>query len=134
MVACRHAARLSPISWSIFDLPEKEAEFAKLKAESEKEDLWADPKSAQRLMKKLSVLQDEVEGWKKLSKRIADTHDLAEMGDESMQLELEQETSTIEEELKRLEMEVLLSGPYDRGNAMLEINSGAGGTDSQDWA
>lgn len=134
MVACRHAARLSPISWSIFDLPEKEAEFAKLKAESEKEDLWADPKNAQRLMKKLSVLQDEVEGWKKISKRIADTHDLAEMGDESMQLELEQETSTIEEELKRLEMEVLLSGPYDRGNAMLEINSGAGGTDSQDWA
>ena len=85
-------------------------------------------------MKKLSVLKDEVDGWHHLVKRIQDTLDLAEMGDESFQAELEAETGIVEQDVSRRELEVLLSGPYDRGNALLEVNSGAGGTDSQDWA
>jgi len=85
-------------------------------------------------MKKLSVLKDEVDGWHHLVKRIQDTLDLAEMGDESFRAELEAETGIIEQDISQRELDVLLSGPYDRGNALLEVNSGAGGTDSQDWA
>ncbi len=86
------------------------------------------------MMKKLSALKDEVDGWHHLVKRIQDTLDLAEMGDESFRAELEKETGIIEHDVSQRELDVLLSGSYDRGNALLEVNSGAGGTDSQDWA
>ncbi len=85
-------------------------------------------------MKKLSTLKDEVEGWHKLSTRIKDTFDLAEMNEDTLRSELETETEQIEDEVARRELDVLLSGRYDRGNALLEVSSGAGGTDSQDWA
>ncbi len=115
MTVCKHATRQSPIYWCIFDLPTKETELAKLQTEAEKSDLWTDPQSAQHLMKKLSTLRDEVEGWHKLSKRVNDTRDLAEMDEESLRPELEDEINQIEEEVKRLELAVLLSGPYAAG-------------------
>ena len=85
-------------------------------------------------MKQLSDLREEVESWEKLEKRIADLSELAELGDESMAAEIEQEVADIGQELERRELSTLLSGPYDRGDALLTINAGAGGTDSQDWA
>ena len=85
-------------------------------------------------MKKISELREEVEGWRKLEKKIDDSKELAEMGDESFRAELENEVSAIESEVEKREFTTLLSGPYDAGNALLTINSGAGGTDSQDWA
>lgn len=124
----------STIYRSIFDLPAKEAELDGLQKESENPDLWNDPENAQKLMKKISELREEVEGWRKLEKKIGDSKELAEMGDESFQAELENEVSAIESEIEKREFNTLLSGPYDAGNALLTINSGAGGTDSQDWA
>lgn len=85
-------------------------------------------------MKRLSALRDEVEGWRKFFQRIDDSLELAQMEDESLRDELEKETAALEKELDRRELDVLLSGKYDRGNALLSINAGAGGTDSQDWA
>jgi peptide chain release factor 2 len=121
-------------SWCIFDFPKREAELASLQTESEKDDLWSNPEQAQTLMKNLSEVRDDVEGWRSLKKRIDDTLELSEMDDESMRDELEVELSDVERELARRELSVFLSGRYDRGNALLVINSGAGGTDSQDWA
>ena len=85
-------------------------------------------------MKRLSELRDEVESWHTISRRIQDALELAEIGDESLRSELEPEAQKIEQETDRLELQVLLGGKYDRGNALLTINAGAGGTDSQDWA
>jgi peptide chain release factor 2 len=89
---------------------------------------------AQAVMKELADLRDEISVWKKLEKRISDSLELAEMGDDSMQSELESEVAAISVELSRLEMATLLGGRYDRGNALLTINTGEGGTDAQDWA
>jgi peptide chain release factor 2 len=86
------------------------------------------------VMKKLADLREEVEDWRGFQKRVQDTLELAEMGDESLRPELEPETNTLEIELAKRELTAQLSGPYDRGNALLSINAGAGGTDSQDWA
>jgi len=96
--------------------------------------LWNDPKYAQSTMKELADLRNEISTWKTLEKRIADTLELAEMGDPSLQNELEAEVESISVELSRLEMATLLGGRYDRGNALLTINAGEGGTDAQDWA
>jgi len=124
----------STIYWSIFDLPNKELTLSQLQKEAENPSLWDDPEHAQKLMKQLSELRDEVESWRKLEKRVHDSLELAEMGDESFAPELEKETAALEAEVQKRELTTLLSGPYDAGNALLTINSGAGGTDSQDWA
>lgn len=85
-------------------------------------------------MKQLAALRDEVEGWQSLQQRTADAMELAQLDDESLREELESETAAIEAELSRREFNAMLSGKYDRGNALLAIHAGAGGTDSQDWA
>jgi peptide chain release factor 2 len=124
----------SSSSWCIFDFPKREVELAALQKQSEAADLWENPEKAQNIMKRLSEIRDDVEGWRKLKKRIEDTLELSEMGDESLRSDLEPELADVEQELARRELSVFLSGKYDRGNALLAINAGAGGTDSQDWA
>ncbi len=56
------------------------------------------------------------------------------MEDETLRDELENEVQAVEKELEKREFAAMLSGPYDRGDALLAIHAGAGGTDSQDWA
>jgi peptide chain release factor 2 len=85
-------------------------------------------------MKKIADLRNEVEDWRSLEKRLSDTLELARMEDESLAEELSKEAATIDAEIKKRELSVHLSGPYDRQNALLTVSSGAGGTDSQDWA
>ena len=79
-------------------------------------------------------LRSEIEDYEALKKRAEDTLELLELADESMQDELEREVQSIEVAVDKLELNTLLSGKYDRGNALLAIHAGAGGTDSQDWA
>ncbi len=85
-------------------------------------------------MKKLAALGDEVEGWQSLQQRSKDALELAGLEDESLRPELERETAAIESEIARREFHAMLSGEYDKGDALLAIHAGAGGTDSQDWA
>jgi peptide chain release factor 2 len=96
--------------------------------------LWDEPEYARKVMKSLSNLQSEVDSWQGLDQRITDALELAQLDDESLYAELDKETAAIEEEIDDLEFEAMLSGSYDRGNALLAIHAGAGGTDSQDWA
>jgi peptide chain release factor 2 len=85
-------------------------------------------------MKQLSALRDEVESWVSLRQRIHDALELAQLEDESLRLELEAETEAIEKEVERREFYAMFSSKHDRGDALLAIHAGAGGTDSQDWA
>ncbi len=112
----------------------RKAELSELQKTSEDPNLWDNPARAQQIMKKLSDTRYEIESWEKLQKRIQDLFELAQLEDESLAQELEQEAALIQQELDQRELSTLLSGPYDRGNALLTINAGAGGTDSQDWA
>jgi peptide chain release factor 2 len=120
--------------WSVFDLPNKQAQLEELKIQSEDPNLWQESERAQRVMKQLSALKQEVEDWQTLHSQIQDSLELANLWDESLRDELEKETSEIENQLRRREFTAMLSGEYNRGNALLAIHAGAGGTDSQDWA
>lgn len=86
------------------------------------------------VMKQLSSLKEEVETWVALDHRIEDALELAGLEDEGLRSELESETEQLEAETERREFLAMLSGKFDRGDALLAIHAGAGGTDSQDWA
>ena len=81
-----------------------------------------------------SDLRNEITDYEALKKRTEDTLELLEIAEESMLDELAGEVATIEGDIDHLELNTLLSGKYDRGNALLAIHAGAGGTDSQNWA
>jgi peptide chain release factor 2 len=85
-------------------------------------------------MKRISTLKNLLNEWHQLEKKISDTKELAELDEESFHVELLSTLVDLEKVIEQKELEVLLSGPYDRGNAILAIHAGAGGTDSQDWA
>jgi peptide chain release factor 2 len=85
-------------------------------------------------MKRLARVRERVDGWQQLVKNITDLQELAELGEEDFRAELETEIEKLEAEVNRREFNAMLSGKYDRGDAIFAIHAGAGGTDSQDWA
>jgi peptide chain release factor 2 len=119
---------------SIFDLASKQKELFELKAASETPEFWINHDQAQLVMKKISSLEAPLQEWEHTSKQIAELEGLIEMDDGSLTAELEEQINQLEAELAHKETELLLSGPYDQGNAILAIHAGAGGTESQDWA
>ncbi|MDD2694656.1 MAG: peptide chain release factor 2 [Anaerolineales bacterium] len=120
--------------WGRLDLDEKEHILEVLSKQAESPDLWQDPEHAQKVMRQLAALRDELDGWRKLRQRLSDAYDLAMLEDESLSAELEQESEAIGKEIEQSEVYARLSGAYDHNDALLAIHAGAGGTDSQDWA
>ncbi len=115
-------------------MPGKEQALEELKKQSESPDLWNDPATAQRVMRQLADLREEVESWRQYQQRLQDALELAQLGDESLYEDLEREVQALEQEFEQRSLAAMFSGPYDAGNALLSIHAGAGGTDSQDWA
>ena len=101
-------------------------------------DFWNDNQAAQQTLQNLSNLQRSVNLWKDLAKESDDLEAtlmlLAEEEDASLLHECEKVVSSLEKQLKAAELKAMLSGESDGNNAILAINSGAGGTESQDWA
>ncbi|MBN1287376.1 MAG: peptide chain release factor 2 [Anaerolineae bacterium] len=97
-------------------------------------DFWADPENAQPITKQAARLRERVDRWRDLVQRIRDARELAEMDDPGLADELEAETEALEAAVERLAFQAMLSGKYDREDAVLAIHAGAGGTEAQDWA
>ena len=85
-------------------------------------------------MQELTRLKAQVAQWRGLERRARDALELAALDDPSLSAELGKETAEVETEVSRMDLDALLSGPYDGADAFLSIHAGAGGTDSQDWA
>jgi peptide chain release factor 2 len=105
-----------------------------LEKETERSDFWDDSTSAQRVMKTVSGLREEVDGWRTFHQHLVDLIELAGLEDESLRPELQGEIARVETELEKRSFAAMLSGKYDTDSALLAIHAGAGGTDSQDWA
>lgn len=99
---------------------------------------WDEPEESQKIMKNLKDLKDQVETVEHLEQSYEDIGLLIEMAyeeeDESVLPEIEEELNAFEEGYESLRIQTLLSGEYDKYNAIVTLHAGAGGTESCDWA
>ena len=98
---------------------------------------WDDQEKNQQVTQSLSGLKERVTSFTALSAAFEDLQALLELGEEeddrSIAVELQGELKEFKRRLEDVELQVLLSGPYDRGNAIMSLHAGAGGTEAQDW-
>jgi peptide chain release factor 2 len=101
-------------------------------------DFWGDPEKAQQALKEESDLRGTLERHAALRRELEDLEvlvDLArEEGDADVLAEADAALTALQRHIREVELQTVLGGPYDRGNAILTVNAGAGGTESQDWA
>lgn len=107
-------------------------------AMSENPDLWNDPAKAQKLMRERQALVDSMEAYKSLKQDLSDNIEMIELGemedDQEVIEEAEDAIRKLRDVAAQKELEALLNGEVDANDTFLEINSGAGGTESCDWA
>lgn len=103
----------------------------------EEPDFWDNPEQSTKLVKEVKSLKDTVEAYRHLESEYEDIGTLIEMGyeenDESLIPEIEQMLNEFVDGVEQMKVQTLLSGPYDRNNAILKLGAGAGGTESCDW-
>jgi len=97
---------------------------------------WDDPDAAAKVNAEYARVQRRLETYDAVAADAADLDGLAELAEEDpeMAAEMEETLASVEERLAALEEERLFTGDYDAGDALVTVNSGAGGTDAQDWA
>ena len=103
-----------------------------------REDFWADQENSSKVLQKLKQTKDTIESYNALKNRLEDAIVLVEMAieenEESYIDEVESELAAITKESESKRIEILLSGEYDKNNAIVSFHPGAGGTEAQDWA
>ncbi|MCT7399905.1 MULTISPECIES: peptide chain release factor 2 [Eubacterium] len=119
------------------DLQNKEERIIELERTMEAPDFWDDMDKAQKYMKELKNLKDSIETYNNLKSLYDDILVLIEMGEESEDAEIAEEAKSSMDEfaskVDEVKIKTLLSGEYDKYNAILKLNAGAGGTESCDW-
>ena len=114
------------------------AQLADLNAKVEDPKLWDDPKAAQDVMRERRRLDEAIGATKKIETELADTVELMEMaeaeGDASLVDDGVQSLADLADRAERDKVAALLAGEADANDTYIEVNAGAGGTESQDWA
>ncbi len=107
-------------------------------ARVEDPDLWNDPENAQKLMRERQALVDSIETYDGIERDLNDNIELIELGemedDQEVIADAEAALKALKDVAAKKELEALLNGEADSNDTFLEINSGAGGTESCDWA
>ena len=117
------------------DLTEK---IAEMEARTLADNFWSNADESSKILQAIKQMKDKCAAYEKLLTTLEDTLVLCEMAieenDEGSLEEVERELAFILEETERQRLETLLTGEYDRNNAILSFHPGAGGTEAQDWA
>lgn len=123
----------------LFDITNLESQLKKLESETAKEEFWQrDNKETSKVLTQIKQIKNKVEQYKQMENEVFNLQDLTELAnlenDESVAKDILKSTVNLENDLEKLQLETLLSGKYDKNNAILTLHPGAGGTESQDWA
>ena len=112
-------------------------EIEELETKASAPDFWDDMENSQKILQKTGKLKNTVESYDNLCSSFEDLQVLIEMGDEEEDLSLIEEIETtidgFEKGLASLRLQTLLTGEYDKNNAILTFHAGAGGTEAMDW-
>ena len=125
-------------SGGFFDYSSKKDRLEEVDLQLENPDLWNNPEEAQALGQERNRLADVVLGLTQLTIDVNDSEELLELAemenDEETLLEVDSEVKRIVNEVERMEFRRMFSGEADGANAFIDIQSGSGGTEAQDWA
>lgn len=123
---------------SALRIEEKKNTVTELEAKTQEQDFWNDQENSSKVLQIIKQSKDTIENYNALCARLEDAIVLAEMAieenDEGCIPEVEKELQEIVREEEKRRIEVLLSGEYDKSNAIVSFHPGAGGTEAQDWA
>jgi len=123
---------------NLFDIPNLRKKLENLENQTLQSDFWDNMDIANKVLSEFKNLKNKIDTYSKAETEINDLIGLNELlleeQDDLLIKELLKDTRKIENLVKKIEIETLLSGKYDKNNAIITIHPGAGGTESQDWA
>ena len=121
-----------------FDIAKLEEELNNLEKKTLESDFWDDTNIANGILDKIKNIKNKCKKYRELEADLAGIKDIIDLlkleYDESLANEIIKTINKIEKEVDKFEIQTLLSGKYDKNNAILTIHPGAGGTEAQDWA
>lgn len=122
---------------NLFDLDKIKSKLKELENKTMEDGFWEDTKTSSVVLQEIKSLKGKDIKYTKIIEEIKNLEELNELlileEDEELVKDLLKNTKTIERDLEKFEIETLLSGKYDRNNAIITLHPGAGGTESQDW-
>ena len=145
MIKCLHSennCKTVDNAWNgweaIFDLEEKKKALAAYEEQMSRADFWNDRQKAEKISREVGLLKGTISSWEALSQQCGDLEELQELAtaeaDETTLAELATEGDELIARLENLEFHTMLSDADDSKDAILDIHSGAGGTEAADWA
>ena len=124
---------------NLFDIDQLEIELKQLEDQTVQDVFWQqDSSETSKILSKIKQIKNKVVKYKKVKQEVINLQELTELAnlesDEEVARDILKSTTKLEEDVEKLQLETLLSGKYDKNNAILTLHPGAGGTESQDWA
>jgi len=125
-------------AWQAIQIDEKRTEVIRLHEKMNEPNFWQDQLNAKKVTTQANYLESEINDWESLKKEIIDLLEITQLDkdDQTVNLrqEVERQLEKLEKRFEQLEMNLMFSDKYDKGDCLVAIHAGAGGTDAQDWA
>ena len=123
---------------TIGKIEDLENKLKELEAETIEDGFWNDSKKSNIILQKIKDIKSKYTGLKDIKQTVLNLIEMNDFllleNDDELSDELAKNTFSLEKNLEKLEIKMLLSGKYDKNNAIITLHPGAGGTESQDWA
>ena len=124
--------------YEVFDIENSKERILELQEKASEPGFWDDSENSQKVLQETRSLESNIEKYNKISTSSDDIEVMIEMAeeeqDEDMINEIEEELNNLGEAIEKLTLTSLLTGEYDKCNAIINFHAGAGGTEAQDWA
>ena len=123
----------------VFDIENSRERILELQEKAAEPGFWDDPEKSQPVLKETRTLEGHIEKYEKITSSFEDIEVMLEMAaeeedGEELTEEIQQEITTLGSKIDELMLASLLTGEYDKSNAILNFHAGSGGTEAQDWA